>query len=80
MAADGGHDLMTAFEDMALPTLALAGIPLTDSDLEVLGAVAQALEPGMRALDEADLEELPPEGALDPSRAPLPDAADEDGP
>jgi len=78
VAAMGGHDQMTAFEDMARAALGLAGIPPTDSDLAVLGAVAQALEPGMRALDRADLEELPPESALDPSRAPMPDVADGD--
>jgi hypothetical protein len=50
--------------------LEFAGVSLGEGDLEVLQVVAQVFEPAMRALDAADLAELPLEGDLDPSRAP----------
>jgi hypothetical protein len=63
---------MSDFDEMAPAALALAGIPFGEGDLEVLRMVAQAFEPAMRALDAADLAELPLEGDIDPSRPPRP--------
>jgi hypothetical protein len=50
--------------------LEFAGAHLGEGDLEVVRMVAQAFEPAMRALDEADLAELPLESDLDPGRPP----------
>jgi hypothetical protein len=61
---------MSDFDEMAPAALALAGVPFGEGDIEVLRAVAQAFEPAMRALDAADLAELPLEGDIDPSRPP----------
>jgi hypothetical protein len=63
---------MDAFTEMARATLALTGVEVSDGDLEVMGMVAQAFEPGMRALDAAELSQLPLEGDLDPGRPPRP--------
>ena len=59
-----------SYAELARATLTLQGIPFAEEDLAVLELVALALEPGLRALDEADLHELPLESDLDPSRAP----------
>jgi hypothetical protein len=61
---------MSDFEQMAPAALALAGVPFAVADLEVLRVIAQAFEPAMRVLDEADLAELPLEGDVDPGRPP----------
>lgn len=61
---------MSDFEQMAPAALRLAGFQPDDSDLAVLAVVAQVFGPAMTALDAADLAQLPPEPALDPSRAP----------
>lgn len=61
---------MSDFDEMAPRALALAGVPFAEGDLEVLRVVAQAFEPAIRALDAADLAQLPLEGDLDPSRPP----------
>lgn len=66
---------MSDFDEAARAALELAGVSLEEGDLDVLRAVAQASEEGIRALDAADLAELPLEGDLDPSRPP---AATED--
>jgi hypothetical protein len=58
------------FEQLAPAALALADVPFSDGDLEVLRVVALAFEPAMEALDGADLARLPLEGDLDPSRPP----------
>ena len=58
------------FEQLAPAALALAGVPFSDGDLEVLRVVALAFEPSIEALDAADLAQLPLEGDLDPSRPP----------
>lgn len=50
--------------------LGFAGMSLGEGDLEVLRVVAQVADPGTRALDAADLAELPLEGDLDPGRGP----------
>jgi hypothetical protein len=50
--------------------LEFAGVSLGEGDLEVLRVVAQVFEPAIRALDAADLSELPLESDLDPSRSP----------
>jgi hypothetical protein len=63
---------MGDFEQMAAPALALAGVPFEQDDLALLRVVAQAFEPAMRALDGAELAELPLETDLDPSRPPRP--------
>jgi hypothetical protein len=63
---------MDAFAEMARATLALAGVEVSTGDLEVIGMVAQAFEPGIRALDAAELSQLPLEGDLDPGRPPHP--------
>jgi hypothetical protein len=61
---------MSDFDDAARAALGLAGMSLDEGDLEVLRMVARVAEPGARALDAADLVELPLEGDLDPGRAP----------
>jgi hypothetical protein len=61
---------MSDFDLVAPAALALAGVPFGQGDLEVLRVVAQAFDPAMRALDAADLADLPLEGDLDPSRPP----------
>lgn len=61
---------MADFDEMAPGALALAGVPFGEGDAEVLRLVARAFEPAMRALDAADLAELPLEGELDPGRPP----------
>jgi hypothetical protein len=61
---------MSDFDEIAPAALRSAGMQFGEGDLEVLRVVAQALEPAMRALDAADLAELPLEGDVDPSRAP----------
>ena len=66
--ADG--DSVKQLIEIAPTALTLAGLPYTQEDLAVLGLVAGAFEPAMRALDEADLAELPLEPALDPSMPP----------
>jgi hypothetical protein len=63
---------MDAFTEMARATLALAGMEVSAEDLEVMGLVAQAFEPGIRALDAVELSQLPLEGDLDPGRPPRP--------
>lgn len=55
---------------MARAAQELAGVRLYEGDLEVLRAVAQAGDPAIRALDSADLAELPLEGDLDPGEPP----------
>ena len=62
---------MDGFEDFARAGLRAAGVPFTDDDLQLLAVVAQVIDPGMRALDELDLQSAPLEPALDPGRAPL---------
>jgi len=57
-------------EQLAPAALALAGVPFSDGDLEVLRVVALAFEPSIEALDAADLAQLPLEADLDPSRPP----------
>ena len=57
-------------EQLAPAALALAGVPVSDGDLEVLRVVALAFEPSIEALDDADLAQLPLESDLDPSRPP----------
>ena len=57
-------------EQLAPAALALAGVPFSDGDLEVLRVVALAFEPSIEALDGADLAQLPLESDLDPSRPP----------
>jgi hypothetical protein len=61
---------MTDFAVITRAALAEAGLPCTDEDLELLAAVAQALGPGLDALDEIDLRSFPPEHDVDPARAP----------
>ncbi len=61
---------MSDFKALAGRALTLADVPFDDGDLDVLEAVAQVFEPGMHALDDAALEELPFEAAIDPSSAP----------
>jgi hypothetical protein len=63
---------MDAFMEMARVTLTLAGVDVSEEDLGVIGMVAEAFEPGMRALDALELSRLPLEGDLDPSRPPHP--------
>jgi hypothetical protein len=63
---------MSDFDEMAPAALALAGVPFGEGDLEVLRLVAQAFEPAIRALDAADLAQLPLEADLDPGRPPRP--------
>jgi hypothetical protein len=58
------------FEQLAPAALALADVPFSEGDLEVLRVVALAFEPAIAALDGADLAQLPLEGDLDPSRPP----------
>jgi len=65
---------MQEFSKLAPAALELAGVAYEEGDLEVLAVVAQAFEPGVRALDGADLSQLPLEGDLDPGRAPRPPA------
>jgi len=57
-------------EQLAPAALALARVPFSDGDLEVLRVVALAFEPSIEALDAADLAQLPLESDLDPSRPP----------
>ncbi|HEY1833698.1 MAG TPA: hypothetical protein VGG08_04615 [Solirubrobacteraceae bacterium] len=59
-----------SYGELARAALTLQGIAFAEEDLAVLELVALALDPGLRALDEADLGELPLESDLDPSRAP----------
>jgi len=61
---------MDDFRQSAGAALKLAGVAFGEGDLELLEIVAQAFGPGIRALDEADLAELPLEGDLDPGRPP----------
>ena len=61
---------MTDFVEMARATLDLSGVPTDEADFEVLGMIAQAFDPAMRALDGAALELLPLEPDLDPGRPP----------
>lgn len=61
---------MSDFTGYAQAALQRAGIPIGEGDLEVLGVVATVFEPGMAALDAADLTVLPFDGALDPATAP----------
>jgi hypothetical protein len=63
---------MSDFDQMAPAALALAGVPFGEGDLEVLRMVAQAFEPAIRALDGADLVELPLQSDDDPGRPPRP--------
>jgi len=58
------------FEQLAPVALALADVPFSEGDLEVLRVVALAFEPAIAALDGADLAQLPLEGDLDPGRPP----------
>jgi hypothetical protein len=60
----------TDFDQLAPAAVALAGVPFSEGDLEVLRVVALAFAPSIDALDGADLAELPLEGDLDPGRAP----------
>jgi hypothetical protein len=60
----------TEFAVVARATLASAGLPCTDADLELLAVVAGVLGPGLAALDQIDLGSLPPEHDLDPARPP----------
>jgi len=61
---------MDDFREMAGAALRLAGVAVGEGDLEVLAIVAQAFDPQIRALDAADLADLPLEGDLDPGRPP----------
>lgn len=61
---------MSDFKVQAAAALTLARVPFEESDLDVLQVVAQVFEPAMRALDDADLKELPFEAGDDPSNAP----------
>jgi hypothetical protein len=63
---------MDEFKEMASAALTLAGVPVGEGDLDVLEMIARAFEPGMHALDGADLTQLPLEGDLDPGRPPRP--------
>jgi hypothetical protein len=61
---------MTQFIDAARATLELEGVPFDEGDLQVLAMIGAAFEPAMRALDDADIRELPLEADLDPRRPP----------
>jgi hypothetical protein len=63
---------MDEFDEFTRGALARAGLHPTAADLQVLRAVAEAFEPGARALDAVDLAELAIEHDLDPSRPPAP--------
>jgi hypothetical protein len=58
------------FDRFAAAALSDAGAPLRDGDLDLLRFVNAAFAPAIAALDAADLRDLDPEPALDPSRAP----------
>jgi hypothetical protein len=61
---------MTDFKLRAAAALDLAGVPFTEGDLDVVQVVAQVFGPAMSALDNAPLEDLPFEAAVDPGSAP----------
>jgi len=61
---------MSDFKALAGGALTLADVTFEDGDLDVLEVIAQVFEPAMRALDNAALEELPFEAAIDPSSPP----------
>jgi hypothetical protein len=52
--------------------LELAGEEVDEVDIAVIRAADAVYGPAMRALDEADLTNVMPEPALDPSRPPQP--------
>jgi hypothetical protein len=58
------------FDRLATTTLAAAGVPLGEGDLDLLRFFNAAFAPVVAALDAVDLRDLDPEPALDPSRAP----------
>jgi hypothetical protein len=61
---------MAEFIEVARGTLELYGVPFDKGDLQVLAMIGAAFEPAMRALDDADIRELPLEADLDPRRPP----------
>jgi hypothetical protein len=61
-----------ALETYVRAGLELAGDRVDDVDLAVIRAADAAYGPELRALDEADLTEVPPEPDLDPGRPPHP--------
>jgi hypothetical protein len=61
---------MSDFDETVPAALTGMGVPFGEGDLQVLRVVEQAFGPAMRALDAADLAELPLEGDLDPGRPP----------
>ena len=61
---------MSNSDEMVRAALTDAGVPFIEGDLELLRVLEQVFEPAMRALDAADLAELPLEADLDPGRPP----------
>ncbi len=60
------------FKERAAAALAFANVEFAPGDLEVIELVAAAFQPAMRALDEAELAELPFEAVIDPRQPPDP--------
>ena len=60
------------FDQVVRLTLGRYGIPVDEVDLAVMRVAEQLYGPGRDALLAADLSDVQPEHALDPSRAPIP--------
>ena len=61
---------MDAFEQFVRGGLGQAGIPVDETDLQIMRYVDELFGPELRALLEAEMQGVWPEPDLDPSRAP----------